>query len=303
MNLNAMARALGGEASGGQVLCPGPGHSRKDRSLAVRLTREGRILCHSFAGDDSRVCQEHVRAALGLPSDAWRGNHPQGSHNRHLERLKPRSGDHKDLALSIWRDSGEPRDTLVEKYLASRRLELPQKAAGEVIRFHSACPFRAERFPALICLVRNIRTNEPQAIHRTALAPDGTAIERNGKTFRMTLGPIAGGAIKIDRDEDVTYGLAIGEGVETCLSGWQMGFRPVWSLIDSGGVAKFPILPGIEGIRFFLEHDKKDTNGKAVRLCAGRWFAAGLRPGRDVFITDPAEGFKDLNDELCGVAG
>ena len=34
--LRGVEEALGGEINGGQVLCPGPGHSRKDRSMAVR---------------------------------------------------------------------------------------------------------------------------------------------------------------------------------------------------------------------------------------------------------------------------
>jgi putative DNA primase/helicase len=292
LSLRSLACALDGEISSGQVIAPGPGHSRRDRSLAVRLTREGRILCHSFAGDDWRVCQEHVRASLGLPSDAWRGNHAQGSRNRHLERLKARSGDHKDLALSIWRDSGEPRDTLVEKYLASRRLELPEKAAGEVIRFHPACPFGAERFPALICLVRNIRTNQPQAIHRTALAPDGTAIERNDKTFRMTLGLMSGGAIKIDDDADVTYGLCIGEGLETTLTGRAYGYRPAWAVLAATGIEHFPILSGVNALTIFLEND--DANARAAEQCISRWQTAGC----EVFTLRPDVG-NDLNDELC----
>ena len=36
-NLSAIARALGGEVHGRQVLAPGLGHSRRDRSLAIRL--------------------------------------------------------------------------------------------------------------------------------------------------------------------------------------------------------------------------------------------------------------------------
>src|SRR5258707_1029858 len=39
VNLRDLARALGGEVSGRQVLAPGPGHSPRDRSLAVRLSR------------------------------------------------------------------------------------------------------------------------------------------------------------------------------------------------------------------------------------------------------------------------
>jgi hypothetical protein len=36
-DLRALARALGGEISGRQVLAPGPGHGRLDRSLSIRF--------------------------------------------------------------------------------------------------------------------------------------------------------------------------------------------------------------------------------------------------------------------------
>jgi hypothetical protein len=39
-DLRAIAHALGGEVSGPQVLCPGPGHSARDRSLSVKLDPE-----------------------------------------------------------------------------------------------------------------------------------------------------------------------------------------------------------------------------------------------------------------------
>ena len=188
----------------------------------------------------------------------------------------------------------DPRGTLVERYLKSRALELPDEAALEAIRFHPDCSFEyGERFPAMICLVRNIVTNEPQAIHRTALAADGTAIKRDGKTFRKSLGAIAGGAIKIDPDEDVTQGLCIGEGVETCLAGRQMGLRPIWSIVNTGGIGKFPILSSLDGLRILKENDANGASGKAADECARRWYYAG----REVIINKPDIG-KDLNDEL-----
>src|SRR5215211_2778669 len=65
-----IARALGGDVAGrNTVLAPGPGHSRKDRSLAVRLdpnAPDGFLVC-SHAGDDWKLCRDHVRRALGLP--------------------------------------------------------------------------------------------------------------------------------------------------------------------------------------------------------------------------------------------
>ena len=141
--------------------------------------------------------------------------------------------DTRALAMAIWSESRDPRGTLGEAYLKSRGLELPSEAANEAIRFLASCPFRAERFPAMVCLVRNIVTNEPQGIHRTALTPGGAAIKRNDKTFRKSLGLLLGGAIKLDPDADVTQGLCIGEGVETCLAGRQMGYRPISMLIGA----------------------------------------------------------------------
>lgn len=203
-------------------------------------------------------------------------------------------GDTRPRGLALWQESIDPRGTLVERYLKSRALELPDEAALEAIRFHPDCSFEyGERFPAMICLVRNIVTNEPQAIHRTALAADGTAIKRDGKTFRKSLGAIAGGAIKIDPDEDVTQGLCIGEGVETCLAGRQMGLRPIWSIVNTGGIGKFPILSSLDGLRILKENDANGASGKAADECARRWYYAG----REVIINKPDIG-KDLNDEL-----
>jgi putative DNA primase/helicase len=149
----------------------------------------------------------------------------------------------------------------------------------------------------MVCLVRNIVTNEPQAIHRTALTPDGQAVKRNGKTFRMSLGEISGGSIKVDPDEHVTQGLCIGEGVETCLAGRQMGLRLVWSVVSTAGIAKFPILPGLEGLHILRESDANLASPKAGEDCAFRWRAAG----REVIFADPGLG-SDLADEVRGAA-
>ena len=71
-------RVLGGEITGGQVLCPGPGHSRADRSLAIRLataTPNG-IIVYSHAGDDWRVCRAYVLGRLGIAPERDRGARP-----------------------------------------------------------------------------------------------------------------------------------------------------------------------------------------------------------------------------------
>src|SRR5262245_59930420 len=70
LDLQAFARALGGEVSGNQVLVPGPGHSGGDRSLSVKLegTAPQGFMVHSFSGDDPLVCRDYVCAKVGLPA-------------------------------------------------------------------------------------------------------------------------------------------------------------------------------------------------------------------------------------------
>jgi putative DNA primase/helicase len=92
-------------------------------------------------------------------------------------------------------------------------------------------------------------------------------------------------------------GLCIGEGIETCLAGRQMGLRPVWCAISTPGITDFPVLPSIAGLHIFRENDANLAGPKASEDCASRWRAAG----HAVIVADPASG-RDLNDELRGAA-
>jgi hypothetical protein len=67
LTLQQVARVLDGEVSGEQVRAPGPGHSRKDRSLSVKLDDNGEPIVHSFADDDNLKCKDYVRERCGLP--------------------------------------------------------------------------------------------------------------------------------------------------------------------------------------------------------------------------------------------
>jgi hypothetical protein len=242
---------------------------------------------------DGLSFKEAVRLLTGHVPPQKSAHGGQGKSVGYMDRAEPKKAASGLFWKAIWAEARDPRRTLVNVYLQSRHLELPDEAAFEAIRFHPACPFGSDRFPVMICLVRNIVTNEPQGVHRTALMPDGAAVKRNGKTFRMSLGSIAGGAIKLDPDEDVTQHLCIGEGLETSMSGQQLGLRPVWSVISVGGIARFPVLPGIDQIHIIRESDR--ASAKAVEECARRWYEAG----REVFIVASDVG-NDLNDELLG---
>jgi putative DNA primase/helicase len=287
VNFRTAARVLGGEFSGEQIVCPGPNHSARDRSLRVRIGRTGEILVHSFCGDDWRECRDYVKGKLGLREPKTAPRRPSPTR----ESITSSKPNNAALAVRLWREAGDIRGTLAEAYLRGRLLELPEGDCSRLMRFCPSCPFGQEWHPALIALIRNIETNAPQAVQRTALNPDGTAVKRNGKTFRMTLGPMAGGAVKIDDDADVTHGLCIGEGLETCLAAHQLDLRPVWAALGTSGIASFPVLPGIEGLTILAEAG--DRSKKASKECGLRWHAAG----REVIVNYSLSG-SDLNDAI-----
>jgi hypothetical protein len=69
LTLEEIARALGGDVSGAEVLAPGPGHSAKDRSLSVRLSDKAKdgFVVFSFSGGTWQEGAAYVRGRLGLP--------------------------------------------------------------------------------------------------------------------------------------------------------------------------------------------------------------------------------------------
>lgn len=285
LSLHHIARVLGGNVVGRQVLAPGPNHSAKDRSLSIRLSpaAPGGFIAFSHAGDDWRACRDHVRSRFGLNRACPTVHVPRAVGQ--LDKVPDRSWQ----ALAAWGEAVNPGGTPVEVYLRARGLK---SITVMDLRFHPACPFAGTRTPALVALVRDIGTNEPKAVHRTALTPDGCKVEVAGHD-RLSLGPIAGGAVKLTPDEDVTTCLGIGEGIETTLSLQlvpEFEWSPVWSLLSASGVAGFPVLSGIECLWIAVDHDP--TGVRAAEECARRW----TRAGRLVFVVRPTRVKTDLND-------
>jgi putative DNA primase/helicase len=281
LSLRAIARLLGGEACGQQVVCPGPNHGPKDRSLSIRLSARASdgFIVFSHCGDDFRDCRDHVRERLGLTPAPRRRDPPlrAAAHRAAIEDAAAKAAGTRQ-ALALWPEGVYPRGTVVERYLNGRGLELGEDVAGDVLRWHP-------RIGAMLALFRNVLTGDPQAISRTFL-------DREGKKLgRKFLGPALGAAVMLDPFDFVTTGLHVGEGVETCMAARQFNLRPVWALGSAAAVAAFPILGGVECLTLLKEAD--DASAQACAACAARWHAAG----REVFINWPTIG-KDLNDAI-----
>lgn len=296
MSLPNIAKALGGIVTGGQVLAPGPGHSAKDRSMSVKIGESGKLIVHSHAGDDAMVCKTYVERKLGI---VWQpDSHQQdtGAFERMQARAVKLNGhanghsqpsDKRQMqALRIWQESVDPRGTLAESYLASRGLDLADGIAMTTLRFHPDCPFgEGTRHPCMVAAFRSIESGEVVAVHRTALTPDGRKIDRK------MLGPVVGAAIMFG-DLDAERGsLAVGEGIESAMSGLRMGFAPAWAMGSAGAIAKLPVVNGVDTLTILGEHDA--ANAAAARSCGVRWRDAD----REVLIALPKPGLgKDTND-------
>lgn len=266
MNLHAAAAALGGDVAGrNRILCPGPGHGRRDRSLSITFT-DGGFICHSFSTDDWKDCRDHVKSVLGIHDSQPAPARPAAP-VINIDALRK-----KATAAEIWAESVPIAGTLAETYLRSRGLSYD----GNALRFHPGGR-------AMVARITDALTGEPMGVHRTFLD------HRGNRTKKMMLGPAGGGVVRLSDDEDVTMGLAVAEGIETALA---TAFRPVWACLSAGNLARFPVLAGIEALTIFADNDASGTGERDAFACAGRWHAAG----REVEIRMLAEVGKDYAD-------
>jgi putative DNA primase/helicase len=207
-----------------------------------------------------------------------------------------------DRAMTIWKEGTSPRGTSVEVYLLHRRLLLQECVLkADALRFHPACPFRLDdgttvRLPAMLSLMRDIRTNEPRAIHRTALHEAGrgkSELAGLGNAKKM-LGPSKNAVIKLAADDAVVDGLGIAEGIETALTLLCADWSPVWACGAAGAIERFPVLPGIECLTIFADADRPGM--AAAEKCQEHWNAAGL----ECRILAAPDNGSDWNDTLRG---
>jgi putative DNA primase/helicase len=294
MKATVLANLLGGDVVGAyRILAPGPGHGRADRSMSVLFsdTAVDGFVVSSFAGDDWRVCREHVLMTLGQ-APARRGQR-QIQHHQRADRDLGRG--RQAIVEQLWRESVPVAGTAAEMYLIGRGLS--EARDDRALRFHDRCPFKLlngelERLPAMLAAMVDIHNSALVGIHRTALATDGSgksAVAELGNAKKM-LGRAAGACIKLSADEEVAAGLHVAEGIETALACMAMGFRPMWVALSAGGIAGFPVLGGIEALTIFADNDTAGL--KAANDCAFRWGDAG----KEVNIVIPALKGTDFAD-------
>jgi hypothetical protein len=294
--IHTIARQLGGEVSGRGIICPGPSHSRIDRSLRVFIDANapGGFRVNSFAGDDWRDCRDYVANALGIDRYHCGGTAAKRQGEGHASRVErnPKLQRNQQLALRIWTEAKPIAGTIAESYLANRIGRIT--AFPEDLRFHAGCPRGNQKLPALVALLRDVRSDEPKAIQRIYLAPDGSDRLRDAMG-KATLGPATGAVCKLSPNEGVTAGLGIAEGVEKGLALLAIGWAPIWATVGTSTMTNMPVLSGIEALTIFADADK--AGQRAADSCATRWAESGA----EVKIRTPKIADSDWNDALEAV--
>jgi putative DNA primase/helicase len=68
----------------------------------------------------------------------------------------------------------------------------------------------------------------------------------------------------------------------------------MWSVIDAGGIADFPVRDHIQRLTILVDNDVSGTGQRAAAACRDRWAAAG----KAVRYAMPGQPGQDFNDVL-----
>lgn len=291
-------RISGGKLGRTMALCPICSDQRRTPQKRHSKVLAVTLLEPEFAVYYCNHCEAQGHCRPDTPSRVIVNPEEQQRRRREADRHAAQEKQQRtQQALRLWDEAGPCRGSPIEKYFYyTRRIgdwfdTFPY--LDGVFRYHPNCPFDGKCLPCMVSLVRDIKTDVPIAIHRTALTTD----EHPKKISRQSLGPTTGGAIKISPDHEVHTGLLIAEGIETAFSASKrLTFKPVWSVIDKNGIAKFPVLSGIESVTVAVDNDPDGQRAAATLI--DRLTIAGTE-----VITIKTNIVSDFNDlDIAGAA-
>lgn len=285
IDLAALAKRAGGDFNGHDALIPGPAHTARDRSLSISIGESGKLIWHSFAGDDAKVILPYLKS-LGLDAAFSRGSTqaPRAMSSTTTAKAKFAA----DLARDIWAAAAPLANTPAARYLAGRAMLPPYPAS---LRYHPRCPDGSSEKPALIAA--RVMIDEPDqviSVARTFLRVDRAdgAVTRGEKKI---LGGRRGGGVCLGRIDDR---VVIAEGIETALSASAIFGMPAIATLGAGSTRALILPARVRRVVIAADNDEpglRAAHALAVRLSD---------EGRDVRIETPPPQFKDFNDLTTG---
>ncbi|MBL8639920.1 MAG: toprim domain-containing protein [Alphaproteobacteria bacterium] len=210
------------------------------------------------------------------------------SHSGLEERDNTKDKKNRDFALKLWNSAFPVKNSVVEKYLSSRGINI---SIPEDIRFlsgHKHAP-SGRIYPVMLSAIRKWPSREIIAVHRTWILPDGSG-KAPIEPAKMMLGKSLGGCVQL---APPARKMIVSEGIETGLSVYQNTGIPVWAGLSTSGMTGL-ILPDFPlGAEIIIACDNDPAGRKAAIKAAEKW----TNEGRNVRLAFPPENL-DFNDLL-----
>jgi hypothetical protein len=146
-------------------------HNQRKQTFAVKIKDDGFAIFNCVHCGESGYVHDGATASNVIDL-AERKRRQDLSAKREAADKAQRTAS----ALQLWDERQPFVGSRAETYLrVTRKLGdwLDAFDLDESLGFHPSCPFSGERLPCILALVRDIKTDAPIAIHRTALTTDG----------------------------------------------------------------------------------------------------------------------------------
>lgn len=299
-NAVRLAGALNLKASGGHHWrgdCPACGYRG---ALALSAGDQGRALfwCANCR-DGGAILDALRRRGIWSGSGAESCSPDPTAIERMAERdrqRQERAARMSAIAARDWQAAMPITGTAGERYL--REVRGIRGALPQTIRF---CPAALHSesglcLPAIVCGAACWPSRNVVSIHRTFLRADGSG-KAPVTPDRKTLGRVAGASIRL---APAAPTMAVGEGLETCLSVADATGLATWAAMfaDNIPALALPDLPLASDLVIAADHDENGAGQKAAEAAAERW----TRQGRRVRIALPPRAGMDFNDMARAVA-
>ena len=278
--IQAVALALDAKRSGNSFVAKCPICKNDKYTLNIWLGDDGKIglrCYYSILGRCHTIAHVFHLQSLGVDIDQ---DDITGSKNKPSETWP-----------EIWSAGMGIKGTAADEYLFRRGIDitlLPPVYLHQLKFIPRLKHPTGPRLPVMLGIMRNTLTNADQAIHRTYLNPIGTD-KADVLPNKMTLGFPKAGVVKFG--EPVNGVIAVGEGIETCLSFFLMFGVNVWCATSVGGLLTMVMRDDIKEVLWVVDNDEPGTIALEE---AKKHFKVDIKPMR------PSKGFKDFNDELRG---
>jgi len=240
---------------------------------------------------DFRGALDWARAFLGEPAPDRPAPLPT------VSRAAPDDAEREAAALRLWHEAQESiANTPAEIYLRGRGIRPERLPPHTSMTWPATLRWHAET-GALIVGVNDAETGLIRAVQRIFLAPDGSPKRRpDGSKIKLSLGPIAGRAVRFAWQPHPEGQWALAEGAETALAAARLLGIPCWASLGAANMPRITPPPWARKATIVADHD--DAGLRAAQEAARRLREREL----EVRIITPFRERADAADLLKGAA-